>query len=86
MSNLERAERATAARLAETVARLGIDSAAAAGRGPMVPVTKAVGWIEVIVTALGHDWSDDAVRRTAQRAMLDTRARVTTIDTREPTR
>jgi len=75
LGELERAERATAAQLAATVARLGIDSAAAAGRGPMVPVTEAVGWVEVIVTALGHDWSDPAVRRTAQRAMLDTRAR-----------
>ena len=81
LGELEARERATVTKLAAEVARLGIDSASAAGAagaagaGQMVPVTTAVQWISEIVSALGHDWGDDSVRRVAQRVLIDARRR-----------
>ncbi len=74
LGELEARERATVTRLAEVAARLGIDSAGA-GAGQVIPVLTAVQWIGEVVTALGHDWSDDGVRRVAQRALVDARQR-----------
>lgn len=78
LGELEARERATVTKLAAEVARLGIDSASAAdaaGAGQVVPVTTAVQWISEIVSALGHDWGDDSVRRVAQRVLIDARRR-----------
>lgn len=69
LGELEARERATAARLAETMARLGIEHTAANRGDGLMPVTRPVEWIVAVVEALGHDWSDPLVRSTAQDAL-----------------
>jgi hypothetical protein len=52
-----------------------VASAAATSGGRVVPVTTAVQWIGEVVSAFGHDGSDDGARRVARRELVDARSR-----------
>ena len=70
LADLEHRERETAARLATTMARLGIEARNAPG---MVTVHELVAVIQNFAGELGFDYDSEPVRRAAQRAVLATR-------------
>ncbi len=76
LGELERAERATAARLAREIAQLGIENSAVTSAGrEVIPVSTGVAWMAELAEQLGHPWADVETKRTAQRAVLRVRER-----------